>query len=89
MERGFIEIWSLENKTLISFQNIRIPVSSIWSIATIRNSDIVLASNSGSIYIYTTDKSKKADENVLQSFDASFCDLLSREIAAQQEIVIF
>lgn len=51
MERGFVEIWVLQGKTLISFQNFRIPVSSIWSLTTTRSSDIVLGSRFFMIFL--------------------------------------
>lgn len=95
-EGGYFDIWRLHWSTegkegegqtqipsLLIHQNLRLPVSSIWSVSEPRSGDIAMAANTGQVYIFSSNKGRWAGEELLQSFDAEFTAVLAKEIQNQ------
>jgi len=94
-ECGYFDVWRLqwsaagegENQTqiptLLIHQNLRIPITSIWSVSEPRSGDIAMAADTGQVYIFSSNKGRWAGDELLQSFDAEFTALLAKEIQNQ------
>lgn len=78
-EKGYFEVWQMNENRLTHYQITRLPVESVWSVTSLQNSDIALATSSGTVYIYSRDPTRKAHESTLDTFDAQFAEILNRE----------
>ncbi|KAI1728465.1 PFU (PLAA family ubiquitin binding) domain-containing protein [Ditylenchus destructor] len=85
-EKGYFDIWRLHNgQELMHEQELRVPAQTVWSVKASRNTDIVLATSTGNIFVYTVDDSKKADQDVCDIFDANFAVFVQQEMNAEKE----
>ncbi|CAA88206.1 Ubiquitin fusion degradation protein 3 homolog [Caenorhabditis elegans] len=74
-EDGTLEFWAIDggkdgNLAIVSEAVIQLPTTNTWDAKVLLNSDIAVAGSDGRIYIMTTDKNRKADDDILDAFDA-------------------
>jgi phospholipase A-2-activating protein len=87
-ERGYIELLEVfEAQSLVGSQLIRTPTSSLWSIRTLPNGDLAVASDNGIIYIFTTSSDRFAPEAAQEVFAADVASkvAIEEEMRASQE----
>lgn len=89
-EKGYLEVWKLASEEKLEpHQLIRTPTGSLWSTTVLKNGDIASAGSNGFIYIFTHNKDRIADQNILKMFDADVAQLVALELDAKEQQASF
>ncbi|GMT14457.1 hypothetical protein PFISCL1PPCAC_5754, partial [Pristionchus fissidentatus] len=88
-EGGHVVVWRINEGRgkgyLTQMQMMHTPVSSLWSVAALKNGDVVLASSDGRIFILTRDDERIAPVDIRENLDAELSVRLSAQLQQQQE----
>uniref|UniRef100_A0A915Q0D1 Phospholipase A-2-activating protein n=1 Tax=Setaria digitata TaxID=48799 RepID=A0A915Q0D1_9BILA len=83
-EGGFLEIWDMNEDGLLTHkQLIRTPAQSLWSLIFLKNGDIAVGADDGSIYIFSTASNRKASADAMESFNCA----VSKKIAEVEAVL--
>ncbi|CAG2118513.1 unnamed protein product, partial [Medioppia subpectinata] len=63
-----VRIWN-NTESIYSVQTIRLPETTLWSLTRLSNSDLVIGSSTGKLYIYTRDESLAAKPEKLKELE--------------------